>query len=569
MSNQEIAEILEQTAKLMLLHDENPFKVKSYQSAAFKIERNQEDLNGRTAAELEKVDGIGKSLSVKIFDLLNKGVFDDLNRLMQQTPEGVLQMMSIKGIGPKKVSVLWKELGVETMGELMYACKENRLIELKGFGAKTQDQVLKALEFTISNRGLFHYATVDVFANEIEKYLTKKFKTLVISRTGALRRKSEILDSAEFITAGIDAKEINTALEATALFDQSKTSIADNKIHLVTNHNLRVVIFCSNGEKFYFDLFNTTASADHLEKLKTISSFEKTVTGNFKSEEEIYQSLNLSFIEPELREGLNEIEWAQQNKLPKLIEITDLKGILHNHSTYSDGIHSLEQMAAYCQASGYEYLGICDHSKSAFYANGLQPERVLLQHAEIDELNKKLAPFHIFKGIESDILNDGSLDYEEHILRRFDFIVASVHSNLRMNEEKATQRIIAAVKNPYTTILGHPTGRLLLARAGYPIDHKAVIDACAENGVVIELNAHPYRLDLDWRWLQYALKKGVKISINPDAHSKEEYSNMYYGVCAARKGGLSKENTFNVLGKDEMEKHFKQRQVAMLAKFNI
>ncbi len=561
MSNQEIAEILDQTAKLMSLHDENPFKVKSYQTAAFKLERNQEDLNGKTAAELEKVDGIGKSLSVKIFDLLNKSVFEDLNRLMQQTPEGVLQMMHIKGIGPKKVSVLWKELGVETIGELMYACKENRLIELKGFGAKTQEQVLKALEFTISNQGLFHYATVDVFANEFEILLKKKFQYLIVSRTGSLRRKNEVLDAAEFVVASVDLKEIKNVTDSIDLFDQTKTEITDNKLRLVTTHNLKVIIHASEKSHFALDLFNTSGNADHLEKLKSISGFEKLTTENFSNEEEIYRSLNLTFIEPELREGLNEIEWAQQNKLPKLVELTDLKGILHNHSTYSDGIHTLEQMASHCKELGYEYLGICDHSKSAFYANGLQPERVLQQHAEIDELNKKLAPFHIFKGIESDILNDGSLDYDEDILQKFDFIVASVHSNLRMSEEKATQRVIAAVKNPYTTILGHPTGRLLLAREGYPIDHKAVIDACAEHGVVIELNAHPYRLDLDWRWLQYALSKGVKISINPDAHSKEEYSNMYYGVCVARKGGLTKENTFNALSKEEIEKNFINRKL--------
>lgn len=569
MTNIEIAEILDQTAKLMSLHDENPFKVKSYQTAAFKLERNQEDLTGKTAAELEKVDGIGKSLSVKIFDLLNKGVFDDLHRLMQQTPDGVMQMMQIKGIGPKKVSVLWKELGVETIGELMYACKENRLIELKGFGAKTQEQVLKALEFTISNQGLFHYATMDAFANEFEKLLKNKFQSINISRAGALRRRNEVLGEAEFVVSGIELNEIKKLTDTIDLFDQSKSSINENELLLVTAHNLKVRIFFTEPSRFAFELFNRSACSDHLEKLKSVSGYEKIATGNFKTEEEIYQSLNLPFIEPELREGMNEIEWAQQNKLPKLIELADLKGILHNHSTYSDGIHTLEQMATYCKELGYEYLGICDHSKTAFYANGLQPERVLQQHSEIDELNKKLAPFKIFKGIESDILNDGSLDYEEDVLHNFDFIVASVHSNLRMSEEKATQRVIAAVNNPYTTILGHPTGRLLLARAGYPIDHKAVIDACAEHGVVIELNAHPFRLDLDWRWLQYALSKGVMISINPDAHAKEGYHDMYYGVCAARKGGLTKESTFNALTKDEIEKHFLQRKNSVMAKFNV
>ncbi len=566
MTNQDIAEILEQTARLMSLHDENPFKIKSYQTAAFKLERLQEDLSDKTAAELEKVDGIGKSLSHKIFDLLKTGAFDELQRLIDLTPEGVIQMMRIKGIGPKKVSVLWKELGVETIGELLYACKENRLIELKGFGSKTQDQILKALEFTISNKGLFHYASVDVFATELEKSIQKKCKDILFSRTGALRRKCEVLDAAEFIISGATLNDINSVLESTELFDQTKTLIDESSLRLFSKHQLKIIIHFAEKENYFAKLFLTTGSNEHLALIDTESIIENISVKHFESELAIYQSFNLPFIEPELREGLFEIEWAQHNILPKLVELKDLKGILHNHSTYSDGIHTLEKMATYCKELGYEYLGICDHSKSAFYANGLQPERVIQQHQEIDELNKKLAPFHIFKGIESDILNDGSLDYDEDVLQKFDFIVASVHSNLRMNEEKATQRLITAINNPYTTILGHPTGRLLLAREGYPIDHKAVIDACAENGVFIELNAHPYRLDLDWRWIQYALSKGVMISINPDAHQKEGYHDMYYGVCVARKGGLTKEQTFNAFTKVEIEKHFNERKLASTLK---
>jgi DNA polymerase (family 10) len=258
-----------------------------------------------------------------------------------------------------------------------------------------------------------------------------------------------------------------------------------------------------------------------------------------------------------LREGLNEISLAKENKIPKLVELSDLKGILHNHSTYSDGLNTLKDMALHCKELGYEYLGMCDHSQSAFYANGLKADRVLEQQKEIDELNVKLAPFKIFKGIESDILNDGSLDYPVEVLKTFDFIVASVHSNLKMNEEKATARLLKAIENPFTTILGHPTGRLLLSRPGYPIDHKRIIDACAANKVIIELNAHPYRLDIDWRWIQYCLEKGVKISINPDAHEKSGYQDMYYGVCAARKGMLTKEMCFNAMGRVEMEQYFK------------
>lgn len=279
-----------------------------------------------------------------------------------------------------------------------------------------------------------------------------------------------------------------------------------------------------------------------------------------KSEEAIYSAAGMDYISPELREGQFEILAAKDHNLPLLVELADLKGTLHNHSTYSDGQHSLRQMAEYCQSLGYEYLGICDHSKSAFYANGLDEDRVVQQMSEIDDLNKELAPFKIFKGIESDILNDGSLDYDVDILARFDFIVASVHSQLSMDINKATNRLLTAIANPYTTMLGHPTGRLLLKREGYPINHKAVIDACAENKVIIEINAHPFRLDLDWRWVHYALEQGVLISINPDAHSMEQLQLMKYGLLVGRKGGLTKEMTFNALGAAEVEKYFLERK---------
>jgi DNA polymerase (family 10) len=266
----------------------------------------------------------------------------------------------------------------------------------------------------------------------------------------------------------------------------------------------------------------------------------------------------LQYIVPELREGLAEVELAKENKLPELIKVEDLKGALHNHTTYSDGANTLKEMADYCKSLGYEYLGICDHSKTAFYAQGLSIERVLEQQQEIDQLNSQYQSFKILKGIESDILNDGSLDYPDDILKSFDFVVASIHSNLKMNEEKATERLIKAIENPYTNILGHPTGRLLLARTGYPINHKKVIDACSANKVSIELNAHPYRLDIDWRWIPYCLEKGIKISINPDAHHLLGLHDMYYGVCVARKGLLDKANCLNSFSLNDLNLFFKK-----------
>ncbi len=542
MLTEEIAQALKRTAQLMELYDENPFKIKSVANAAFKLNKTDIDLRGKTLQELEKIDGIGKSIAAKIIELQTTGTLKELEDLTNKTPEGVIDMLGIKGIGPKKVGQLWRELEIESIGELLYACNENRLITLKGFGAKTQAEVKKQIEFHESNRGKFHYAAVEKFADNLVQILKKKYNTEFVSLTGAIRRKCEIIETIELLIASdktVDIEDIENR--------------ANIKIELIT---------CAEKE-FYNKLFETTATEEHLKEVQSLKfkvQNEKGAENNFHSEEDIYRTYNLQYIEPELREGLNEIELAKENKIPKLIEVTDLKGILHNHSTYSDGQNTLKEMAEYCKELGYEYLGICDHSQSAFYAQGLKPERVLEQHTEIDELNKKLFPFKIFKGIESDILNNGSLDYTDDILKTFDFVVASVHSNLKMNEEKATERLIKAIENPYTTILGHPTARLLLSRPGYPINHKKVIDACAVNGVIIELNAHPYRLDIDWRWIPYCLEKGVKISINPDAHEKQGYHDMYYGTCVARKGMLTKEMCFNTMSLAEITAYFEKRK---------
>jgi len=527
MTTEEIADALKLTARLMELHDENPFKIKSIANAAFKLNKTDIDLQGKSLQELEQIEGVGKSIASKINELQTTGTLKDLDEMISKTPQGVIEIMNIKGIGPKKVAQLWRELEIESIGELLYACNENRLITLKGFGAKTQAEVKKQIEFHQSNAGKFHYATVEEYAVKLVDELKKKYNTDLVSLTGAMRRKCEIIDTIEILIA-------------------AETTV--NKEEITSGTKIKTEFIICPENEFYNTLFETTATKEHLLKVQSL----KLESPKLKSEKEIYEYYNLQYIEPELREGLNEVELAKENKIPKLIEVTDLRGILHNHTTYSDGINTLKEMAEYCKEMGYEYLGICDHSKSAFYANGLNEERVIAQQKEIDELNKILSPFKIFKGIESDILNDGSLDYSEDTLKTFDFIVASVHSNLKMNEEKATARLIKAIENPYTTILGHPTGRLLLSRAGYPINHKKVIDACAANNVIMELNAHPYRLDIDWRWIQYCLKKGVMISINPDAHEKQGYHDMYYGTCVARKGMLTKEMCFNALPLEEM-----------------
>ena len=556
MENKAIARTLRLLSQLMELHNGNPFKVKSMVNAAFQIDKLSFAIADKSLQEMEQIEGLGKSTASKVYELIHTNSIKEMDDFLQQTPAGIVEMLQIKGIGPKKIYVLWKDLGIENIGELYYACNENRLIEAKGFGLKTQEEIKKVIEFKMASSGRFLYARVEKFAETLLTDLQKFLKTEQISFTGYYRRKCEIIDGLD-ILCGLEFSEDKLVyIRQTGL----KLTSHDNKtIEAENDEGLKVYIkFCS-GADYGFQLFKQTGSAEHVEQVQKLLA-NKTLSG--KTENELYALAGLQFIEPELREGEYETEFAKENKLAELITFSDLRGTLHNHSTWSDGIHLLEDMALYCRDNlMLEYLGICDHSKSAFYANGLNETRVLAQQREIDELNKKLAPFKIFKGIESDILYDGSLDYTEDILKTFDFVVASVHTILKMSEEKATERLITAIENPYTTILGHPTGRMLLTRSGYPIDYKKVIDACAANKVIIEINANPLRLDLDWRWHRYAISKGVILSVNPDAHRKEGLLDMRYGIFAARKGGVSADNCLNCMNLQEITAYFEKSKL--------
>lgn len=561
MENKEVSKILSTTAKLMELHGQNEFKIRSIQNAAFTVSKLEVPVKQLSEEELAGIKGIGKSISQKIHQLVSEGVMPDMEALLKDTPEGVVEMLSIKGIGPKKVAVLWKELEVLTPGELLYACNENRLVELKGFGIKTQDQIRKAIEFKISNKGLYHFAAIEKQAVVWLDAIKEISLVQDISFSGELRRKCEILTNASFVIACDNfqscADEVIKILALEEVVSNPSLQIISGK------HESEIpvtIAFCAPPE-YGKTLFVNTGNDSHVNDV-----LDKLTNANLQglSEIAIYEKAGLQFVEPELREGNDEIALAASNTIPELIEYGDLKGSLHNHSTYSDGLSTLREMAIFLRDGGYEYLGICDHSKSAFYANGMKEDRIIQQHKEIDLLNKELAPFRIFKGIESDILHDGSLDYDVQILKSFDFIVASIHSGLKMTEEKATARLLKAIENPYTTILGHPTGRLLLAREGYPIDHKAVIDACAAHHIILELNAHPYRLDIDWRWIRYAIEKGVQISVNPDAHHTNGYHDMYYGVCAGRKGLLTKKMTFNAKSVLEVSQWFESRKATLI-----
>ncbi|SEB08553.1 DNA polymerase/3'-5' exonuclease PolX [Pedobacter hartonius] len=554
MENKTIARSLRLLSQLMELHNENPFKIKSVANAAFKVDKLPFAISTKSREEIEQIDGLGKSTASKVWELLQTGTMTDLQQILAETPEGIVEMLSIKGIGPKKIVVIWKDLGIENIGELYYACNENRLIEAKGFGLKTQDEIRKVIEFKMAAQGKFLYAQAETLVEnlsaELLLWLTQTGLAPLFSIAGAYRRYNEIIEELDFVVGADDAAAVMDKLYlfAPLPFEQSSS----NLFTAMSPFGLKIRLHVYDKTDFYLNLFKLTGNEKHVNSVLQLAG-----NGPFADENEIYSKAGLNFVEPELREGLNEIELAASGTLPQLITYEDLKGSLHNHSTWSDGVHTLEQMATYCKDTlKLEYLGICDHSKSAFYANGLNEQRIYAQHKEIEALNEKLAPFKLFKGIESDILNDGSLDYSDDILKSFDFVVASVHSNLRMDEEKATARLIKAIENPYTTILGHPTGRLLLSRKGYPIDYHKVIDACAANQVVIEINANPLRLDLDWRYHRYALEKGVLLSVNPDAHRMEGFRDMHYGVYIGRKGGLEAAQCLNALSLAEITAYF-------------
>ena len=563
MDNKTILKQLKLQAALMELHDENSFKIRGYQNAVFNLDKIDIELGNLSLAELEKIDGVGKSIATNINEINQRGVSIALEEYLKNTPEGIVELLDMKGIGPKKIKVLWKELGIESGHELKEAANSGLVAKLKGFGEKTQQTIINALEFKEANANKLHYAEAEKLAEIVMAEIREIAPDIKIEVTGALRRKMEVIEVIDLIVGTDNIETIEDALDDAENFEQ----IIEESGPITWRGSykaLRIPIqlsFCEK-EDFVKEQFLRTGSNLHLSlEVKDKLTLKDIVRQHdFASEKEIYAAAGLREIVPEMREGTFEIEAAKNGKLPELVEMKDLKGILHNHSTYSDGKHSLEQMAQHCKDLGYEYLGICDHSKSAFYANGLYENRVIQQHEEIDQLNEKLAPFKIFKGIESDILYDGQLDYTDDVLASFDFIVASVHSILNMNIEKATQRLLTAIENPYTTILGHPTGRLLLRREGYPIDHKMVIDHCSKHNVVIEINANPWRLDLDWRWVHYALEQGVKLAINPDAHEMDGYQHMYYGLLAGRKGGLTADMTFNALSAEEIGKYFAERK---------
>lgn len=576
MDKTDVSRILEEIGLLLELKGENPFKIRAYYNAARAVEALEGDLGSAvTVGLLLGQKGIGKAIYEKITELYNTGHLKYYEQLKLEIPPGLLDIIKIPGVGPKKAKALHDALGISDVGELEYACHENRLLELHGFGKATQDKILKGIEYY--KKGMGHFL-LSVALTEAEKIIGTLRKNQYIIRSGiagSIRRRKEIIKDID-IVASVKPGHENSVMDFFTGLPSviSVTVRGDTKSSVVLNTGINADLRLISDIEFPFALHYFTGSKEHNVALRGRAKkigIKMNEYGLFKGEQfipcrdedEIFKTLGLSYIPPELREDNGEIEAAEKGEIPELIATSDIKGLFHVHTTYSDSSMTIREAVNAARQAGYQYIGISDHSKSAYYAGGLSPERIKEQHEEIDTLNEELKDFYIFKGIESDILPDGSLDYDENILADFDFVIASVHSRFNMDEADMTNRIINSMANPYTTILGHPTGRLLLSREGYRVDMIKIIDSAAERGIVIELNSHPFRLDLDWRYCRYAKERGVKVSINPDAHNAGDLSNICYGVGIARKGWLTAVNVINTLSLAEMKAFLKKRSQAM------
>lgn len=545
----------------MELHGENPFKIKAYQSATFNIEKEIDSLIDFTEEQLQAVEGITKNTATKIIAIKETGTFEELTTLLSTTPHGVIEMLEIPGIGPKKVRTIWKELNIENKKDLLTACQADEIANLKGFGKKTQETIIAGLLFAKDNEGKYLYAEVESYADSLLEIIQKTLPKTTVALTGQVSRKLEIIEQVQLLVHTNEIESCFTALNSLTFLDPDVANSSpfiwrgkDNELNL----SIEIKFYATDFEKH---VFLHSSGINHLKAVvngKTILKQVKETT--FSDSKSFYQTIGYHDIVPEAREGYAELNWTTDQPQPSLIKNEDLKGVLHNHSTYSDGQNTILEMAEACIERGYDYFGISDHSVTASYAGGLDEDRVIQQQHEIDEVNKQLNNFTVFKGIESDILSDGKLDYSNDVLKSFDFIVSSIHANLKMDIDTATQRLVNAIENPYTTFLGHMTGRLLLKREGYPLDFKRVIDACAANKVIIEINANPRRLDIDWRWMYYALEKNVLLSINPDAHRINGIDDMQYGVHMARKAGVPTDMIFNSWSVEKVTTYFSNKK---------
>ncbi len=549
----EVAKLLLEYGRRSALAGGNPYRAKAYLRAAESLAAQTEPLERLIKEDrLREIPGVGDAIADIITKLARTGTHPSLEKMRAEIPEGVLDMLSIPGLRPEKVIKIYKELGIATMDELEAAAKEDRIKDVKGLGAALQRKILQGLAIRRDSQGARH---------------VHRAEELIANATGSLKRSG--LSASRIVPAG-DFRRGSELVVNLALVALAK-SPAGGPQRLKTGE---FTIFLTDAKRFGISLLLATGSEQHLRELEALAKTkglrlteDGLLKGNkvvaSKTEEEIYKALGLQLIPPELREGLGEIKQARAKRIPRLVELKDLRGILHAHTDASDGVATLDQMATAVRERGYQYFGVTDHSQTAHYAGGLTVEEIEAQHAEIDRLNKRSAGrFRIFKGIESDILPDGSLDYPDEVLRRFDFIVASVHGQFRMDRAAQTERIVRAVRNPYVTILGHMTGRQLLRRPGYEVDVEKILKACAKHGVAVEINSNPWRLDLDWRWYQRGLELGCMFSVDPDAHSTSEIDHVRWGVSLARKGAVPQDRILNSLGLEEFAARLEGRKRA-------
>jgi DNA polymerase (family X) len=576
MDKEQVAEVLVNIATLLDLKGENPFKSRAYLNAARALESLEEPLDKVIAEErLDQVQGIGESIRKKICELVATGKLVYYEELKAATPPGLVLMLEIPGIGPKKIKALHEELGIETIEQLEQACKEGKVAKLKAFGEKTQSNICDGI-----NRRRLYAARQLIsralpLAEELLEALRSHPDVIRCSSAGSLRRNREVIGDIDLIASSKQpAAVLDFFTKQPGLI--SVVAKGDTKASVLLQGGIQSDLRVVSDAEFPFALMYFTGSKEHnivmrqraierglrlneygLFRSATETRDPKLLVAS-KTEEEIFEKLGLHFVPPEVREDMGEFALAEKGPLPRLIEWSDLKGSLHNHSTWSDGHHRPEEIATAMRELGLAYWAITDHSKASFQANGLDEVRLREQLNEIQQINQRLADddtdFRLLTGVEVDILRDGKLDLPDEMLAELDVVVASIHQSYNQPEAELTQRFIAAAQNPFVHILGHLTGRLLLEREPYKVDHRAVIDACAATGTWIELNASPYRFDMDWRFWPYAKSKGVKCVINCDAHRLEQAGFLRLGAGIARKGWLTKEDVINTLPLDKLRK---------------
>ncbi len=546
-----VAVLLHEFGQRTALHGGNPYRAKAYTRAAENLLALTEPLEDVVAqGRLQEIPGVGDAIADIITKLQTTGNHPSLQAMRKDVPAGVLEMLAIPGLRPDKVLKLHRELGLSSLDELEQAAKADRLRPVKGLGAALQSKILQGIEIRRSGEGRRHlHRAVKLLDAAQEQLRRSNIEINQLLPAGDFRRGCELISDLALVVE-------------TSKLEGEPRKLASNSqlgVWLTDKRRLGATLMMATGSQTHIDQLRALA-AD-----RGLSLDESGLRGGRKviarTEADIYAALGLQFIDPELREGRGEIELAKAHKIPRLVTDADIRGILHAHTDRSDGVDTLEVMAAATKRHGYEYFGVADHSRSAHYAGGLSIEEIAEQHAEIDKLNNRYrGRFRIFKGIESDILVDGSLDYPEEILDSFDFIVGSVHSRFKLGRKEQTERILTAGANPRTTILGHMTGRQLLRRPGYEVDVEEILRACARYGVAVEINANPWRLDLDWRWHQLALDLGCIMSINPDAHSIAEIELTHWGVEMARKGGIPKARVLNCMSVEEITDYLSRRR---------